>query len=169
MCVLSHSSYILIQVFEFELRSVLNSLERHMHTKVWIPSESSLGAWRLEMSLVITVVFWWVASCRFSQASVLYPFPQTPQLYLLALEALVAGCNKTIKMLAVWKYCLCVCVKMKRRTSGGLHHKGIIKQTTLIQPDQGVLLDQTYTDLSACLSDRRSEERPAVLKQIGQT
>ena len=135
MCVLSHSSYILIQVFEFELRSELNSLERHMHTKVWLPSESSLGAWRLEMSLVITVVFWWVASCRFSQASVFFPFPQTPQLYLLALEALVAGCNKTNKMLAVWKYCLCVCVKVKGRTSGGLHHKGIIKQTTFNQPD----------------------------------
>ena len=57
VCVKPFFIHILIQVFEFELRSELNSLERHMHTKVWIPSESSLGAWRLEMSLVITVVF----------------------------------------------------------------------------------------------------------------
>ena len=48
----------MIQVSEFELRSELNSLERNMHIKGWIPSESSHGAWRLEMSLDISAVFY---------------------------------------------------------------------------------------------------------------
>ena len=48
----------MIQVFEFELRSELNSLERNMYIKGWIPSELSHGAWRLEMSLDISDVFY---------------------------------------------------------------------------------------------------------------
>ena len=139
----------MIQVFEFELRSELNSLERNIHIKGWIPSESSHGAWRLEMSLEISAVFYEQPHVA-SQASVLYPFPQTRQLYLLALTALVAGCNKTNKRLQVSRYWWCACVKMKGRASVRVHHKGIIKPS----------VNQTYTDLSARLI-RQAERREA--------